>query len=57
MMMIRILYRYLRFVIHGDKPHNHAQVDFRQNVSQLFGYFLEVLEQNLAIFAIHMCLA
>ena len=24
MMMIKILYKYLRFAIHGDKPHNHA---------------------------------
>ena len=57
MLMTRILYRYLRFHIHGDKSHNHARVEFKQNDSQLGGYSLEVLEQNLALFVVHMCLA
>ena len=57
MMMIRSLYRYLIFVIHGDKPHNHDRVVFRQNDSQLGGYSLEVLEENFAVFTVHMRLA
>jgi len=57
MMMIRTLHIYIRFVINGDKPHNHSRVDFRQNVSQFGGYSIEVLEKHLAVFDVHMCLA
>jgi len=57
MAMIMNFYRYLRFAIQGDKPRNHARVNGRQNVSQLSGYSLEVLEENLAIFVVDMCLA